>query len=473
MHWIGRLHETRSLDRPIAKMRAAALLLVAVAIPAWGQVGSAMLFSEDFSRTIGLGSNWNVTFGSFTTDGNYAISGTRSTSGNWASVVPSVGTNDYAVVADLIVPSGSTFSGVVARSSVAGNFDETLYSAQISTSGAENLYRRNGWNWTQLGSVAAGVVAGTQYTLALVTTSASPVHLKVWLNGTKLISFNDSSSSQITGGIPGIENYAASVRYNSFTVYSWHPLFRDDFVRTTGLGSNWNVAFGTFMTDGNDGVSGTPSGSGNWASLVPSVGTNDYSVVADIVIPSGSTFTGVVARSSVAGNFDETLYSAQISTSGAVNLYRRNGWNWTQLGSVAAGVVAGTEYTLGLVTTGSSPVHLQVWLNGTRVISYDDSSSSQITGGIPGIENYDANVKYDSFAVYDWSGAGSGGLNGSSLIYVAPGSTTTYPIDGGTGVTLNGIAYSAGGMTSQTAYAVSDNGSYLPVQSGTYFGRPA
>lgn len=74
MHWIGRLHETRSLDRPIAKMRAAAaLLLVAVAIPAWGQVGSTTLFSDDFGRTTGLGSNWNVAFGSFTTDGNYAI----------------------------------------------------------------------------------------------------------------------------------------------------------------------------------------------------------------------------------------------------------------------------------------------------------------------------------------------------------------------------------------------------------------
>jgi hypothetical protein len=52
------------------------------------------------------------------------------------------------------------------------------------------------------------------------------------------------------------------------------------------------------------------------------------------------------------------------------------------------------------VATGSSPVHLEVWLDGTRRISYDDSSSSRITGGIPGMENYNAGVKYDSFAVY-------------------------------------------------------------------------
>jgi hypothetical protein len=34
------------------------------------------------------------------------------------------------------------------------------------------------------------------------------------------------------------------------------------------------------------------------------------------------------------------------------------------------------------------------------LISYDDSSSSRLTAGIPGMQNYDANVKYDSFRVY-------------------------------------------------------------------------
>ena len=471
------------LNKLIMNVQAlAALLLVVVALPAWGQVGSSPLFSDAFDRTTGLGSNWNIGLGSFVTDGQFAVSGAPPASGNWASVGPSVGTNDYAVVADIIIPPGSTFSGVVARSSVLGHFDETLYSAQISTSGAVNLYRRNGWNWTQLGSVAAGIVAGTQYGLALVTTSASPVHLEVWLNGTKLISYDDSSSSQITGGIPGIENYDASVEYNSITVYSWHSLFRDDFVRTTGLGSNWKVALGSFTTDGNAAVSGTPSASGNWVSLVPSVGTSDYSVVADIVIPSGSTFSGVVARSSAAGSFDKTLYSAQISTSGAVNLYRRNGWNWTQLGTVAAAIGAGTKYTLGLVTTGASPVHLEVWLNNAKVLSFDDSSSSQIASGIPGIENYDANVKYDSFAVYSATGGGSvaggggGGGGGTGLSFSWPGNpnpstVTQYPLalTGATGAEP-AYSYSLGGWTT-VLYDGSGGQSPGDIQLGTFHGR--
>jgi len=91
----------------------------------------------------------------------------------------------------------------------------------------------------------------------------------------------------------------------------------------------------------------------------------------------------------------------RISTAGggSVNLYRRNEWNWTQLGTAGVPIAAGTKYALKLVATGSSPVHLEVWLNGVRQIVADDTTASRLTTGVPAIQNYDANVKYDSFRV--------------------------------------------------------------------------
>jgi hypothetical protein len=182
--------------------------------------------------------------------------------------------------------------------------------------------------------------------------------------------------------------------------------FSDNFNRTTGLGSNWSIPYGGFTTDGANAVSGamTSSGTGNWAGVVPAMGTNDYAVVANLTIPTGSLYSGVFARGS-GGDFASDGYAAQISTDGTVNLYRRNSWSWTQqLGSAPAGIVAGTNYTLKLVATGSNPVHLEAWVNGTRYLSYDDTSASRVLSGVPGIQNYDGNVRYDSFSVYAGSG---------------------------------------------------------------------
>lgn len=109
--------------------------------------------------------------------------------------------------------------------------------------------------------------------------------------------------------------------------------------------------------------------------------------------------SGLVARGSNTSDFTSDLYSAQISTAGAVNLYRRNAYAWTQLASFATTIQTNVSYNLQLIVSGSTTVHLEVWLNGTKVISFDDASASRITSGAPGIVNYDGNVKYDSFSV--------------------------------------------------------------------------
>ncbi|HEY2115783.1 MAG TPA: Ig-like domain-containing protein [Candidatus Angelobacter sp.] len=186
----------------------------------------------------------------------------------------------------------------------------------------------------------------------------------------------------------------------NFTV-TQPALFTDNFNRTTGLGANWSVFAGSYTTNGSQAVSGTmtSSGTGNWAKVTAALGTNNYSVAADIIVPAGSLDSGLVARSNDSVNFDATLYSAQIATDGHVNLYRRNAWNWTLLSSVATTITAGTSYNVKLIATGSSPVHLEVWLNGVQKIVFNDSSTSQIATGAVGMINYDTSVKYDNFTV--------------------------------------------------------------------------
>ena len=132
---------------------------------------------------------------------------------------------------------------------------------------------------------------------------------------------------------------------------------------------------------------------------MPALNTNDYAVVANFSVPAGSLDSGIVARGSASG-FSSDLYAAQISTSGAVNLFRRNAGTWTQLGTFATTIQANVFYNLKLLVSGSTTVHLEVWFNGTRVISFDDGSVNAIKTGVPGIENYDPNIKYDAFAVY-------------------------------------------------------------------------
>src|SRR5581483_8490743 len=267
--------------------------------------------------------------------------------------------------------------------------------------GTANIYRRNYWNWTLLATVDAGIAANTTYTTRLVVMGSNPVHLEGWVDGVKVLSVDDDSAAQISTGVAGLVNYQEGVVYDNFEIDSVpsHLLF-DYFDRSTSLGSNWNVSYGSFALDGANAVSGTPPVNGNWANVVPSIGTDDYAVSADLTIPAGSMDNGVVARSAVPGYFDSDLYAALLATDGNVYLYRRNSWDWTELADYAAGIASGVSYNLKLSVSGSNPVHLEVSLNGTTVIASDDTDQlKQIQSGIPGIMNYDPGVQYADFFV--------------------------------------------------------------------------
>lgn len=183
------------------------------------QGGGAVLFSDEFDRTGGLGAGWRSWYGSHALDGARAVSGPPPIYGNWAAVTPSPATSDYAVVATLSIPSGSLYSGIVARSR-GSDFTSDLYTAQLSSSGTVNLYRRNGWTWTLLRSVGAGIQVDRFYVLELAATGSAAVHLEVWLDGVRLISHDDASSGRHTSGAAGIVSYGSGVRYEALRVLS-------------------------------------------------------------------------------------------------------------------------------------------------------------------------------------------------------------------------------------------------------------
>src|SRR5438128_10496105 len=269
-----------------------------------------LIFTDNFNRTTGLGSNWQLQSGSFTTAGTYANSGAPPASGNWARIASTPTTNDYAVSANIVIPAGSSSSGVVARSSTSTAFDRDLYAAQIAANGTLALYRRNAWNWTLLQSVATGIVAGVSYNVRLIAVGSGPVHLEVWLNGAQRIAYDDSSASRLTAGAVGIQNYASGVQYRNSEV---DGVFFDPFNRTTGLGSSWSVAYGSFSTNGAYAVSGTPPINGNWASVAPAVASDDDSVSVVLLLPPNSVNSGDVARRN-ASAFHQTLFPLQLDS---------------------------------------------------------------------------------------------------------------------------------------------------------------
>lgn len=345
-----------------------------------------------FDRADGaLGASWNVVQPTIQIVSSQAVA--TGTGAESAVFLDSVGPDqDVSAVCTITTSSGSN-CGVMARYTDADN----LYYAYFDTGLQRvDLWRRSGGAVTQLGSAARTLVAGTPYPLRLVVTGSS---LQVYFNSesTPAISATDSAlPTGSYGGLHAFANTASSVEWDNFNIAASGALFYDTFDRTTGLGASWNItAGGGFTTDGTYAVSTT---SQNWARIVPALGTDDYRVTAELIVPSGSLFSGIIARTATI-NTDETMYAAQLSTDGHVNLYRRNAYTWTLLAANPATITAGVQYTVQLAVSGSNPVHLEVWLNGVQQISFDDSSPDRITAGIPGIENYDVGVKYNSFRV--------------------------------------------------------------------------
>ena len=350
----------------------------------------------DRANSSTLGTGWNTYRTAIEVNANQATN--TDINSKASQFLTSVGA-DQDVSADCKVTGSGSNCGIMGRWSDANNHYYTYIDGGLGTI---DLWRVQAGALTKIGSAARSIAFGTYYRLRLLI-QGTQVSVYFANEQSAAISVADSGvTAGNYGGLHAFGGAAFAVWWDNFKIVAapggQPPLFSDNFNRTSGLGANWDVPWGPYTTDGAYAVSGTPPLQGNWAQLLPNLGTDNYAVVADIIIPSGSLDSGIVARSNDSFDFTDNLYSAQISTDGSVYLYSRNNWNWTTLGSYAAGIQVGVTYTLKLVATGSSPVHLEVWLNGTKRISYDDSPG--YASGSVGMVNYDPNVKYDNFSVY-------------------------------------------------------------------------
>lgn len=207
-------------------------------------------------------------------------------------------------------------------------------------------------------------------------------------------------------------------------------LFEDGFNRVgTALGTGWRLDAGSFRTDGTFAVSagtGGAGGPGSWAAATASPGISDYAVESVMTVPAGSLYSGIVVRgdnSGISGN----NYVLQVSTAGTLNLYRRNTGAWTLLKSAAApgGIAANTPYKIKLSVKGINPTRLEASFQETLLFTHDDSSAGQRVSGLPGIQNYDAGVRYDTFTVY---GARTAGNSSPAAKFTCAPTSGTVPL---------------------------------------------
>jgi hypothetical protein len=184
-------------------------------------------------------------------------------------------------------------------------------------------------------------------------------------------------------------------------------LFSDDFNRADNdlLGGNWVergpsvdfdivtgrvqvMAYATSLI----GVAYNPAG----------ISSADYTVQAIVNPATGDTLTGVCGRRVNFSTADSDGYMAFIhDTANSLFLYKRVSGTWTELGSFAVTITAGTDYTVKLSMQGTT---IKAFLDGVERISVTDSSLSAagdaglcINGGA---EN--TGMRWDDFLVEDF-----------------------------------------------------------------------
>lgn len=177
----------------------------------------AVLFTDGFDRSTGLGSAWTVPAGAFSTNGVAAL-GTRPTSyAFWTGAPPA----DVMASVRLTTPIPSTYVGVIARGA-ASSPDADHYAAHVGPDGSIGLSRRRGWAYALL-ATGPRFPSGA-HVLALSVKGTRPVELSVLLDGTEVIHFSDSSTSALGSGRTGIFDYnGASTPIDAFTVNDLAP----------------------------------------------------------------------------------------------------------------------------------------------------------------------------------------------------------------------------------------------------------
>ena len=167
-------------------------------------------------------------------------------------------------------------------------------------------------------------------------------------------------------------------------------LFSDNF--ESGSASNWTASSGTWavVSDGTQ-VYKQTSESNEAVSTAGSISWTNYTVEGKVKLydlPSTAA-SGLIARYSDSNNY----YMLRLHQSGQLQLYKKVGGTFTQLGATTVSLSANTIYTLKLGLNGSS---LTGYLNGSPLISASDSS---LSAGKIGLRTYIQTASFDDITV--------------------------------------------------------------------------
>ncbi|TMB08582.1 MAG: hypothetical protein E6J66_16865 [Deltaproteobacteria bacterium] len=179
-------------------------------------------------------------------------------------------------------------------------------------------------------------------------------------------------------------------------------LFFDDFIRTTGLGPNWRILSGAWLTSTRAQSDAHPSNQ----AAVQGLSCTDCSVSAQVV-----NFGAAVAELDLRQQASNDRYDVALLADGTLQIRRHNGTSITVLGQAPSGIADLSNWaTISLSATGANPVRLVASVNGTAKIIVNDTSASAIAGsGTAGMWTDVAGVIFRSFTVNGTSGGGSDG----------------------------------------------------------------
>jgi hypothetical protein len=165
-----------------------------------GVAAGGVVVQDDFHRTGGLGPNWQVTFGAFSTNGTAAVGTVKPSYAFWNG--PPSG--DVTVAITVGPPLAATYYGVTAHANPAVP-DRDHYAAYISPDGTVGLARRDDYAYTYLGTGPR--LSGGAHRLSLTASGTGPVQLSVKLDGVEVIHASDGSSSARASGLSGIFDF--------------------------------------------------------------------------------------------------------------------------------------------------------------------------------------------------------------------------------------------------------------------------
>ncbi|HWE26063.1 MAG TPA: N,N-dimethylformamidase beta subunit family domain-containing protein [Myxococcales bacterium] len=400
-----------------------------------------LLFADSFDRTSssGLGPDWRVLAGRWRTDSraNSDFTGLDRANVNGITCADcriDARFNGFATPA----------TGFTLRETPSGD----RYEMVVLSNGRLQIRRWTSGSMTVLGDVASGIAWLNDWSTAAFSVQGDgPVQLTGSINGSLKLTVTDTSAQAIAAaGGAGLTTREAGTWFDDFkltalggggsggspdggtpdggipdagtTPDAGAPdagpppaagvLFFDDFNRSdrTGLGPNWTIAAGKYITDGRANSLLTTFDQ----AYVKGITCADCRIDARMV--GFGTELALTLRGDPAA--PQNRYDLALTSDGRLRIRRWRGGSVTVLGDVASGLPWLTEFeSFSFTVSGTAPVTLTAALNGKVKLTVTDGSSAALTeSGMAGFTNLVAGTWIDDFTLTGFDEVGSGTPDG-------------------------------------------------------------